>query len=293
MASLKNNKSRKKSIVKPKIVPVKAKVRPEKSVWPPPEVSLKPVVSPAPAVASPSVRKEDYMPSDLINYLRSLTRFILVRTEEEQLFIKRFSEVMIKFEPNTWVFNMEFGLKPITEYLKVEYPTFPPSREAMLKSSHKAVDAIRSHDPREREDYYLITDPEVWFSDPYLVRRLVNLAIKAQSDQRVVKCLVFVGHPSVQVPPKLRQFFEISEYGSNNTRVAVREAASVLVRALVCKLPDNVDYLFSDLTTYEVESAIIQSIIKTKKDPVNPKSIDPDFVRQFRAERLRMREVVG
>ena len=259
-----------------------------------PDFHLPPVIKPTPKVIPQAVRDpRGYLPSDLIHYIRSLNRFTLIRTEEEHLFIKRFFEAMVKHEPNTWVFNAEFGLQLVTEYLRVKRPPFYTSREDMLNSGHKAIDTINSHDPRDREDFYLVTDPEVWFNDPYLARRLVNLALQAQIDQRTVKCLLFIGHPSVQIPPKLKQFFEISEYRADiNT---VRDSVKTFTEAfgVTTLVPDHVEYLFADMTTYEIESAITQSIVRTKKDEVNPKRIDPDFIKDLRRRRLDMRGVIG
>ena len=253
-----------------------------------------------------TAQDSDTFPMSLTHHLRSLTRFILVRTEEELLFIKRFSQYyMSKYRDRTWVFNAEYGLQLVSDYLKVKttaHDNPPPpakcsdftfsipshSREDMLNAGHNAMNTISAHDPGTMENFYLVTDPEAWFEDSLMVRRLVNLAAQLEEDPRVVKCLIFIGHPSIVIPRKLRQFFETTEYELSDTEI--ERVVQYFVELFGgIKAPKDMS-VFKGLTTFEIGSAITQSIVKTSKtsEKFSPR-IDPDFIRRYKDNRLQLR----
>ena len=256
-------------------------------------------------------KDSDSFPTNLVHHLRALTRFVLVKTEEELLFIKRFSQYyMSKYRDRTWVFNAEYGLQLVSDYLTVKTTgrAHPPplakcsdftfsnipshSREDMLNAGHNAMSIISAHDPGAMENFYLVTDPEVWFDDSLMVRRLVNLAVQLEEDPRVVKCLIFIGHPSVVIPRKLRQFFETTGYELSDLEI---EAAVQHFIELFGDIEAPKDMsIFRGLTTFEIGSAITQSIVaqsvKTSEGPEKWKPhINPDFIRRYKDSRLVMR----
>lgn len=242
---------------------------------------------------------ESGISKELVRHLRSLTRFVLVKTDEEQAFIRDFLNRMAKYEKRTWVFNAEFGLKLVSDYLKVstlgstsrasmpaKFDLTSNSHEAMLHAGHEAMIDISAHDPREYEHFYLITDPETWFEDPLLTRRLINLVIQGQVDPKVVKCMLFIGHPSIEVPDKLKQFISTVSY-----TCPIKEVVETQLSYFGdVEGPADLS-IFNGLTTYEVESAITQSIVYTKLEKRTKARIDLNFIKKFRAERLKIRGV--
>lgn len=258
------------------------------------------------ATTDNSESKSNRLPRALEYHLRALTRFVLVQTEEEYLLIESFAQALPKFRDYSWVFNQEYGLQPIAKYLeqlqKSSCHSCARSESSDSKpsdrSTHSAMDTIVGHNPREREYFYLLTDPEVWFEDAYMARRLINLAMQLlhNDDQSVVKCLIFIGHPSVRVPAKLRQIFEVVEYNPNDPWVIgeVEKVAQETMKLSGMEIPSDLS-LFHGLTSYEVDSVITQNIVRVKEPgvPCPHPRLDSGVVGSLREARLQLRGPKG
>lgn len=247
------------------------------------------------------------LPRALEYHLRALTRFILVQTEEEYSLIESFAQALPKSQPYSWVFNQEYGLRSIANHLEqLSTQTHPDlsctkaeysDSRIIGHSIHNAMDTLVGHNPQHREYFYLLTDPEVWFGDAYMVRRLMNLATQLlYHDQNMVKCLIFIGHPSVEVPTKMRQFFEVVEYDSRDPWVIaeIEETAKRTLELSGMEVPDDLS-LFHGLTSYEVDSVITHNIVRVKepREPCPHPRLDSGIVRSLRDARLQLRGPKG
>lgn len=263
-------------------------------------------------------------PEDLVQHLRALTRFILVQTEEEHLLLETFSRMMLKYRDRTWVFDAEHGLKLITPYLQqvtngtcTEPPCqvspnsvgrcvarferiqkhYPPAVAAQAaRTTHTAMNEIVSHDPKCWDNFYIILDSEMWFYDSLMLRRLINLALSLQADPSVVKCLLFVGHPSMAVPPKLAKYLSPVAYGLEEASVKKRlEEAVLKTLGLLRVKPPAVDFgkLFSGLTCYESEEittqAVTQSLILNGRPPRETLDLDLVLLKRLIEARRKIR----
>ena len=55
---------------------------------------------------------------DIVFHLRALTRFVYVTVDEEDAFLKRFKKLIKRYNANTWVFSMSFGLVELDKMLE-------------------------------------------------------------------------------------------------------------------------------------------------------------------------------
>lgn len=214
------------------------------------------------------------LPEGIIQSLRSLTRFTLVRTKEEHLFIQHFLAVMTGYQERTWVFNSEFGLLTINTYLQTIQNDRRHCAGYVTNEPHSAMTDILISTPGINEHFYLILDPDMWLNDPFMVRRLINMATQLQLDKRTVKCMLLIGHPSVTLPAKLQPYFEVIDFDQSTPGVAQKvmdTAKETLEMLRITSIPDYLDKLLEGLTCYEVEEVVTQCIIRTKKPGSDPK----------------------
>src|SRR5574343_642176 len=141
------------------------------------------------------------MSPDLEFLLRSLTRMIYVVTDEEDQFITTFAKKLEKFRKRTWVYNAALGLVPIDQLTK-DWLTRAHQEVPATMSIHEALIQIYKDDPKEEQNFYIVTDPERWLRDEHVQRRLLNIAHQLHNNIKVVKVMLFVG-PRKFIPEKL------------------------------------------------------------------------------------------
>lgn len=230
------------------------------------------------------------MNPEMLFHLRSLTRFIYYVTEEEDRTLKQLAEVLKKHEQRTFVFNPIFGLIPLTQLLS-DWETHAHAENRDVPDMNRALIRIYQNDPRDEQDFYIFQDPERYLVDPQVQRRFLNLAHQLHNDEKTVKVCIFVGHRAV-IPPKLQRYFEVVHDRGPNAK-EIREVVEVVAqKTQVRHKPHNVENLFRGLTTYEIDAAVIQSVVHTKKDKENPRRIDPTIVNDFRRRQLRKTDLI-
>lgn len=223
------------------------------------------------------------MNPELMFHLKSLTRCIYYVTEEEDRFLAKLGETLKRYEDQTFVYNAVFGLVPIKQLVRSWSTRSTPSSPDTM-NIHDALTKVYTDDPRDGQNFYIITDPDRWLMDPHIQRRLLNIFHQLHNDDRTIKVLLFVG-PRLVVPQKLQRYIEvIHDKGMNEEEIntLVQEVS----QKLQIKPPKDVARSFRGLTSYEADAAIAQSIIRTKKDPNNPKRIDPKVIADFKRRQL-------
>jgi len=227
---------------------------------------------------------------ELVFHLRSMTRAIFFVTDEEDRFIVKLTDVLkAKFCERAWVYNAALGLIPIKNLVR-DWSTRAHTIDGDTLGIHDTLIKIYKDDPKEQQNFYVITDPERWLGDAAVVRRVLNILHQGHQDNKTVKTLIFVGSRKV-IPEKLSRYIEVvHDKGLQPEEIQrlVEDAATNLKTAV----PKDAQGLFKGLTSYEAMMAISQSIIATKSDPVDPKRIEPSIIADFRKRQLKKTDLV-
>lgn len=225
---------------------------------------------------------------DFVHHLKSLTRFIYYVTEEEDRFILNLRNRLSKFERRIWVYNATMGMLPLPEYVK-DWETRAHQESPDTTSIHQALIKIYKDNPREDVNFYVITDPERFLPDPHVQRRILNVAHQLHNDEHTVKVLIFVGQ-RLYVPAKLQRYIQVvHDRGLNDEDLET--VLSDIYPKLKMDPQRGLAKAFKGLTTYEIDAAIAQSIIKTK-DTAGGKRIDPQLVADFKRKQLQKTDLL-
>ncbi len=226
------------------------------------------------------------MNREFVFHIRAMTRLIYFVTEEEDRFLTQLATRMKDDQvKRTWVFNGALGLVPITQLLG-DWKSGAHQVDK-VQGIHDALIKIYQDNPLEDMNLYIITDPELWLRDPLVQRRVLNIVQQLHHNDAVVKVVVFVGN-RVAIPAKLQRYIEVvhdkglSE--AERTKVLTDKCSKLDIPA-----PANAPSLFRGMTSYEIDSAIGQSIIATKTE--GPK-IDPKVIMDFKRQQLRKTDLL-
>lgn len=230
------------------------------------------------------------MNPDLLFHLRALTRFIYYVTEEEDRFLTKLAGALKDYQDQTFVFNAALGLLPLNRLI-ADWSNRGHAPNRDCTDIHQSLIKIYQDDPREGQNFYVITDPERFLPDPQVQRRVLNIAHQLHADDRIIKIIIFVGN-RLAIPQKLQRYFEVV-HDRGLTEQEIRELLSDVCEKLEIEPPRNAAKVFKGLTSYEADAAIAQSIIKTKHDPSNPKRIDTKVVRDFKRRQLAKTDLLS
>lgn len=227
---------------------------------------------------------------ELLFHMRSLSRVIYYVTEEEDRALKQLSQVLTKHIQRTWVFNAAFGLQPILTVLQDwEHRTHATSE---INDIHRALVQIYKDDPMDTQNFYIITDPDRWLQDPHVQRRVLNIIHQLHNVDNTVKILLFIGS-RLYIPPKLQRYFEVV-YDRGLSEPEYDELIGQITNKLqlTTKPPKGVSRYFKGLTSFEADAAIGQSVIKTRKDPVDKKRVDPKYISEYKRRQLQKTDLL-
>jgi SpoVK/Ycf46/Vps4 family AAA+-type ATPase len=224
---------------------------------------------------------------DLIKNIRSLSRFIYVVTEEEDVFLKKFKNLVKKFTGETFVFSSSFGLIPLPQLLADwESRDYKENPNDNLRNLNGVLIDIYKKDPQDKQNFYIILDPEIHLSDPMIQRRFLDMIHQLHSDEHNVKIFIFLSNVKY-IPRKLSRYIRIVE----DKGLAPEEIAKTLNRpctALETPIPENHAEMFRGMTTFEIEAAVSQSIVLTMDNPATPQGeISPAHIHAYRREMLK------
>ena len=226
---------------------------------------------------------------ELLFHLRALSRCIYFVTDEEDRFLIKLRDTLKKKAERAFVFNAAFGLVPLNQLIKDwGGRTHQENRDAL--DIHSALIQIYKDDPKDEQNFYIITDPERYLNDAHVQRRVLNIMHQVHQDIRTIKLLIFVGTRKV-IPEKLSRYMEVI----HDTGLTQEEILATVEEAcgyLGMTPPKDSARHFTGLTSYEIDQSVAQSIVKTRKDVVNPKRIDPGYIAEFRRRQLRKTDLV-
>jgi len=228
------------------------------------------------------------MNQDLVFHLRCLTRCIYYVTDEEDVLLKELATILKKHESRIQIFNGAFGMVPLSQM--IQNWTSRANMSTTAPDIVAALEAIYRDDPRDEQNFYIITDPERWLGDANIQRRMLNILHHLHNDIRTIKIIIFVGTRKV-IPEKLSRYIEVvHDKGLSDEKIEelVKETC------VLTKMPPPRDAarVFKGLTSYEIDAAIAQAIITTKKDS-DGRRIDPKFVMDFRRRQLHKTDLVS
>jgi SpoVK/Ycf46/Vps4 family AAA+-type ATPase len=227
------------------------------------------------------------MNPELLNHLRSLTRCIYYVTEEEDRAILELKDVLSKFERRTWVYSAIQGMVPISAYVTDWKAKTLTSSEH--RTIHQSLEAAFKDDPRDEQNYYIVTDPEKWFKDELAVRRVLQIVHQLHQDDTTIKVLIFVSN-RLFIPNKLRRYIEVvTDQGLSlpDIQEMIENAQQKIPNIRMTGSVEEVSRQFLGLTSYEVDAAISQSVVATKKDENNPKRIDAGLIAEYKRRQIR------
>jgi AAA+ superfamily predicted ATPase len=228
-------------------------------------------------------------PDELLFHLRSLSRMVYFVTDEEDRLLIKLRDTLEAAASHAWVFNAALGLVPLHQLIK-DWGSRAHAENRDCQGINDALIQIYKDDPKDEQNFYIITDPERWLTDPQIVRRILNIIHQGHNNNRILKLLIFVGTRKV-IPEKLAQYIEVVQ-DPGLTPDEVVATVEEAFRHLKKTPPADSANLFKGFTSYQINSAIAQSIVKTRKDPVNPKRVDVSHISEFKRRQLKKTDLV-
>jgi AAA+ superfamily predicted ATPase len=208
---------------------------------------------------------------DLVFELRSLSRLIYVVTEEEDVFLKRFKSLVKKYADQTQVYSTITGMIPLEAVLKdwkSKTITVKPSPNGGVQSIYEALEEIYKADPKDAQTFYIFTDPELHLSDPSVQRRVLEILHQLHGDEHNVKILIWLSNRKY-IPTKLARYFRVVE----DKGLSAEDIKKTLERpcnALEIPIPVDAPAMFRGMTSFEIDQAVSQSVVRVTEDPSIP-----------------------
>jgi len=214
--------------------------------------------------------------------LRSYTPLIYFVTEEEDCFLTGLKTAMREKAAHVKVYNAAFGLVSLTELI-TDWSSKAHTTNSTTLSIHDALISIyKEPAPKERK-FYVITDPDRWLRDAQVQRRILNILHQVHNDVGSVKILICVSNQRY-VPEKLARYTEVvQDIGLSSEEIL--EAVEKTCVPLKMEVPENPEGLFKGLTSFEIQSSLIQSFKKTQH-------ADPKLLTEYRFKQLRKTDLV-
>ena len=228
------------------------------------------------------------MNEDLKFHIRAMSRFVYVVTEEEDRFLVQLRALLSKAEKRIHVFNSAFGMVPIASL--VQDWSSRAHKEQQNMGIHEALITMYKDDPGLEENFYVITDPDRWLTDPQVVRRFVNLAHQLHQNDKIIKITFFVG-PKLVMPQKLSRYVEVV-YDRGPDTEEIKAILANIAGKIQVQPSDTIVRSLQGLTSYEVDAATSQSIIATKKDKTASSRFEVQFINAYKRRQLRKTDLI-
>jgi AAA+ superfamily predicted ATPase len=215
-------------------------------------------------------------------HLKAVTRLIYFVTEEEDRFLVQLRDALKEKVANAKVYNSAFGLLPLTDLIDDWKKKAHPTDNKTVNIHDALISIYKDETPHERK-VYVITDPDRWLKDEQVQRRVMNIMHQAHNDEQTVKILICVGSRQ-QIPEKLTRYTEVIQDSSLSSDEILQIVTSTC-DSLKIDAPKEPDALFQGLTSFEIQTAMIQTFMKVK-------SADPRLLAAYRFRQLRKTNLV-
>lgn len=226
---------------------------------------------------------------DLKFHIRSLSRFIYYVTDEEDRCINELHEMLAKINKKLEVYNPTMGLLT-SEAVRQDWKTRAHAESKTAKEINDALIHIYKEDCRNQQQFYIIQDADRFFEDPQFIRRVLNLAHQLRNNDKIVKVMIFLG-TKMWIPPQLIRYMEVVHDAGLDAAGITRELEKVQSKVTITPTPSLLRS-FQGLTTFEIDAAISQSIVATKKDKDSPKRVDVKSVGEYRQRQLQKTSLI-
>jgi SpoVK/Ycf46/Vps4 family AAA+-type ATPase len=223
------------------------------------------------------------MHDELVLHLKSVTRLIYFVTEEEDRFLVQLQEAMRSRVDHVKVYNAALGLLPLAN-LTQDWVTKAHAENKKTINIHDALIEIYKEPTPESQEFYILTDPERWLKDPHIQRRILNIIHQGHQDVNTVKVLICVGNQCL-IPRKLARYTEVV-YDSGLSSSEIQEIVSNTCEALKIEVPSETSTLFSGLTGFEIQAALIQTYKKTRGNA------DEKMLSEYRFRQLKKTNLI-
>jgi len=217
-------------------------------------------------------------------YLHCITRLIYVVTDEEDRFLNQLKEGLRRDNKvaNVRVYNAAFGLIPLLDLID-DWKRKEHKIDKDTINIQDALTAIYKDEASPQRKYYVITDPERWLQDQHVQRRLLNILHQVHNDSGTAKIIICVGSRRY-IPEKLQRYTEVV-HDTGLTADEILKVVSDTCGELEVPLPENPEGIFRGLTSFEVQSALIQGY---KRDSLR----DRDELARYKFRQLRKTDLV-
>ena len=217
---------------------------------------------------------------EIHQHVRTLTRFVYVVTEEEDVFLVELNRLLQNEKSRIQVFNPTLGLIPINTYLE-DWKCRAHQPDMQTVDVNQALVKIFQEDPQDATNFYVILDPDRYLTrDPHVIRRFLNLAHQSHQDIRAVKMYFLVSNRPT-IPDKLSRYVTVVR-DKGMTDPQIEQHVEQICSHLKREPPAGMVKHFRGLSRFQIGAAIAESIIKTKQDPKAPKRIDPKLIAEFK-----------
>jgi SpoVK/Ycf46/Vps4 family AAA+-type ATPase len=228
------------------------------------------------------------MITDLLFQIKSLSRAIYYVTDEEDRLLLELSKELGEGSERAWVFNSAMGLRKIKEYIE-DWTTRAHAVNDKQRDIHEALIQVYRDDPKKHVNFYIFTDAEHYLRETMVQRRILNI-LHQSNELKYVKILIFIGTRKF-LPINLARYFQVVQ----DKGLAAEEITSLvgdISTHLQMPPPVESDKIFKGFTSFEIKSAISQSIIKTKGRGREGARIDPALITDFKRQQLTKTELV-
>lgn len=190
-------------------------------------------------------------------HLNCITRLIYVVTDEEDRFLTQLRDGLRKDNrvANVRVYNAAFGLIRLLDLIDDwNNKQHPVDKDTI--NIQDALTAIYKDEASQARKYYVITDPERWLQDQHVQRRILNILHQVHNDSGTPKILICVSSRRY-VPEKLARYTEVI-HDTGLTADDILKVVTETCSELEVAAPDHPERMFQGLTSFEVQSALIQ-----------------------------------
>jgi len=229
---------------------------------------------------------------DLHFHLRALSRFIFYVTDEEDRLLLKLRSTFDKFIDQVYLYNSAAGLVPLKNWIDDWKLRKHPEDQASMPIN-EALMRVYKDDPRDKQNYYIITDAERFLAEANVQRRILNIAQQLHNDEKNIKVMIFVGQRAV-IPPKLQRYIEVvHDPGLNDDEIS--RAVGEISGLLKTNPPRNSPSLFRGLTHFEIDAAIAQSIVAYRRNNkgAEDKRIEEKYIRHYKRKMLKKSDLLS
>lgn len=227
------------------------------------------------------------MHPELKFHLRAFSRLIYYVTNEEDRFLVQLRVAMRENAQHVKVYNSAFGLVPLNSLVDDwNTRTLEPDKKTL--GINEALASIYAEKSGRDRKFYVITDPERWFSSnsDLTIRRVLNIIHQVHNNENAVKTLICVSNRRF-IPDKLARYTEVIQDGSlpADEIVQVMNRTGTRLKMPAEMLPEDPESVFKGLTSFEVQHSLIQAFKRTR-------TADPKVLAAYRFNQLKKTDLI-